>query len=233
MINTINAFSCGLQIPYIRGVSEDKPTDLIARPKASGISHAKIAKAIGRNRVVATRILNNQRPLKLHEVAPLEDLLKKHGKALPPGLLTSTEDRPVDNVRTYVAVDLLPTFAGTGGGGTGDGDREKVLVPRAMIEDELRGRPSDFLVIEIRGDSMEPDFYQGDQLLVDKRDTNPVQPGPFAIWFEDAYLVKNAERTPQGLRIFSTNTKYREAVVSSDDMIVRIIGRPVWCGRRL
>ncbi|NUR78468.1 MAG: hypothetical protein HOQ28_19555, partial [Thermoleophilia bacterium] len=32
----------------------------------------------------------------------------------------------------YVSVEVLPTYAGMGGGGSGEGDRETALVPRAL-----------------------------------------------------------------------------------------------------
>lgn len=144
-------------------------------------------------------------------------------------------DLPDDDPRVeYVEVEVLPTFAGMGGGGTGDGDRAMALVPRALIVDVLRGRPSDFLLIDVRGDSMEPDFRHGDQILVDKRDVSPAQPGPFALWDGDwgEYVVKNVERVRSGeVRIFSSNPKYSQEAAPAE--ATRIIGRPVWFGRRL
>lgn len=139
-----------------------------------------------------------------------------------------------DPGRDYVSVEVLPTYAGMGGGGTGDGDREIALIPRALIEDVLRGRALDFLLINVRGDSMEPDFRHGDQILIDRRDTSPAQPGPFALWDGEwgEYVVKNVERSRSGeVRIFSTNPKYQAENAGAET--TRIIGRPVWFGRRL
>jgi hypothetical protein len=134
----------------------------------------------------------------------------------------------------YVQVDVLPTYAGMGGGGTGEGDVEQALVPQYLVRDVFRGQPSDFVVIRVRGNSMEPRFFQDDELLVDKRDTSPTQPGPFALWDADwgEYLVKNVERLPGGrVRIFPSNTEFSASEVSSEE--TKILGRPVWVGRRL
>jgi phage repressor protein C with HTH and peptisase S24 domain len=134
----------------------------------------------------------------------------------------------------YVPVEVLPTYAGMGGGGTGEGDREIALVPRALVVDILRGQPQDFLLINVRGDSMEPDFRHGDQILVDRRDVSPAQPGPFALWDGEwgEYVVKNVERSRSGeVRIFSSNNKYSTEQAPAET--TRIIGRPVWFGRRL
>jgi phage repressor protein C with HTH and peptisase S24 domain len=121
-----------------------------------------------------------------------------------------------------------------GGGGSGEGDVEHALVPRYLIESVFRGKPSDFVIVRTRGDSMWPDFNHDDEILVDKRDRNPVQPGPFAVWDaeDEAYVVKNIEKIDGGqFRIFSTNEKYTPRIISREE--THIIGRPVWYGRRL
>ena len=121
-----------------------------------------------------------------------------------------------------------------GGGGNGDGDRVTALLPRALIEDDLRAKPEDLLMIDVRGDSMEPDFHHGDQILVDRRDRNPAQPGVFALFDGDAYVVKLVERVPRQkgvYRVFSANARYTAAEYPEEE--ITIMGRPVWFARRL
>lgn len=139
-----------------------------------------------------------------------------------------------DPLRAYLPIDILPSFGGMGGGGSGEGDHEQALIARRLVEDELRAKPSDLLLIEARGESMAPDFLHGDQILVDRRDCNPVQPGAFALWDGDGYVVKLVERVPRarGLyRIFSANDRFSAYEVSEEE--VTIMGRPVWFGRRI
>lgn len=199
--------------------------DLIDRLKESRIPHAKIAEALGRSQPAATRLLGRQRALKVDEVPKLEALLKKWHP---------DPDVPANDEETisYVPIEIMPTYAGMGGGGTGEGEQEKALVPRYLIEGILRGKQQNFVLVRVRGDSMEPEFRHDDELLVDLRDVSPTQPGPFALWHDDAYVVKNVERTLDGrLRIFSSNPKY--ATVEQPTETTKIIGRPVWFGRRL
>lgn len=199
--------------------------DLVARLKAARIPQSRIAEALGRSQPAAARLLNGQRSLKADEVPKLEELLRKWQPN--PEVPANDED-----TIAYLPVDILPTYAGMGGGGTGEGEVERALVPRYLIEGILRGRQANFVLIRVRGDSMEPDFRHDDELLVDMRDTSPTQPGPFALWHEDGYVVKNVERTVDGqVRIFSTNSKYPSIETPIDT--TRIIGRPVWFGRRL
>ena len=198
--------------------------DIIQRLKAAKIPHARIAQALGRAQPAATRLLNGQRSLKASEVPKLEALLDRW----QPDPDVPANDEAID----YVQVSVMPTYAGMGGGGTGEGEQEVALVPRFLVHGVLRGRPENFLLVRVRGDSMEPDFRHDDELLVDTRDTSPTQPGPFALWHEDAHVVKNVERTLEGnVRIFSSNPKYSTVEQPTDT--TRIIGRPVWFGRRL
>lgn len=141
---------------------------------------------------------------------------------------------PSDPMRDFLPVPIMPSFAGMGGGGSGEGDTEYGMVPRRLIQDELRGTPADFVLIEARGDSMEPDFHHGDQILIDRRDRNPLQPGPFALWDGDAYVIKLVERVPQRrgwYRVFSANDRYTAYEVDEAD--ITILGRPAWFARRL
>ena len=134
----------------------------------------------------------------------------------------------------YSEVEILPSYAGMGGGGSGEGDRMTALIPTRLIKEKLRAAPSDLILIECRGDSMTPEFFHGDQILVDRRDVDPVQPGAFALWDGDGYVVKLIETMPQKrgwLRIFSRNDTYTPYEVEASQ--VKIMGRPVWVGREL
>ncbi len=192
--------------------------------------HDRIARAIGRDRSAATKMLAGTRSIKASELGPLVELLKEFD-----GLsLDNTPDLPpVSPAQDYVSVEVLPTFAGMGGGGTGDGDVQTALVSRHLVADELRAKPADLLLINVRGNSMEPLFRHGDQLLVDRRDVSPTQPGPFALLYDDGYVVKNVEWVERRtlLRISSANPDFGPETLAPDE--IQILGRPVWFARRL
>lgn len=192
---------------------------------------AQVAKRIGVANTTLNRFAKGNAQTRLHR-----DTVAKLRAAYPdfPGFEVEADLPAAFNRPDYLAVDILPSFAGMGGGGTGEGDHGQALIPRALIEDELRAKPSDVLLIEARGESMQPDFQHGDQILIDRRDTNPAQPGAFALWDGDAYVIKLIERVPQQpgrVRIFSANGRYSAYEVDADQ--VKIMGRPVWFGRRL
>lgn len=197
----------------------------------TGLSASETAMKAGLAVSTLTRPLNH--PVKYRLSKATIDKLRAAYPAFP-DWSSAPDLPPVSPDLSYVPVEVLPTYAGMGGGGNGDGDRVTALVPRALIVDELRSKAEDFLLINVRGDSMEPDFRHGDQILIDKRDISPAQPGPFALWDGEwgEYVVKNVERLPEGrVRMFSSNRKYTPVEVVHDE--TKIIGRPVWFGRRL
>jgi len=225
----MNAISILATIGHMAEESSDR--EFIQRlVEFTGMSASETATKAGLAVSTLTRPLNH--PVKYKLSKATIDKLKEAYPDFPDwAKAPDVPDAPPDNA--YVPIEILPTFAGMGGGGSGDGDREVALVPRALIVDVLRGSPKDFLLIDVRGDSMEPDFHHGDQLLIDCRDKSPAQPGPFALWDGEwgEYVVKNVERDGGLFRIFSTNTKYNPQHIEAEQ--TRIIGRPVWFGRRL
>lgn len=199
--------------------------------KWAGKSVSDVAKSAGLTPSTLTRVLNHEVKHRLSTPTLLKLRIKFPGF---PGFSESADLPPLPSDVAYLPVAVLPSYAGMGGGGSGEGDELTALLPRALIEDQLRATPADLLLLDVRGDSMEPDFQHGDQILVDRRDTDPRQPGPFALWDGDGYVVKVVERVPreQGTyRIFSANSRYSDYSVSADE--VRIMGRPVWFARRL
>lgn len=190
-------------------------------------SVSQIAKATGLAASTLTRVFNNKTAHRLG--TPTMDRLRE----TYPGFFNE-EDNIGPDLVGYLPVEVMPSYAGMGGGGAGGEEVQHALIPRRLIEDKLHAHPKDLLLIECRGDSMAPDFAHGDQILVDKRDTDPVQPGPFVLWDGDGYVLKLVERVPQKrgwLRIFSINDRYREYEVDVEQ--VRIMGRPVWFAREL
>jgi phage repressor protein C with HTH and peptisase S24 domain len=211
---------------------------ILAGLKRFNVPHERIAAAIGRDRTAATKMMNGARSMKGSELAPLAALVAEYEREAGEHNIIRRTDGADGALPDYVQVEVLPTFAGMGGGGTGDGDARLALVPRSLVVHELRADPADLLLIDVRGDSMiDPatgkGFMHGDQLLIHRKDTNPRQPGPFALWFDDGYVVKNVEilRRTGKLRIFSNNPAYSDD--EADPSEVRIMGRPVWFARRL
>lgn len=196
--------------------------------KLTAMSPTEIAREAGLAASTLTRVAHGHTDYRLS--APTIDKLK----ARFPQYFGDVSEIPDEPRTDYVEVEVLPSYAGMGGGGFGDGEPGRALVPRKLVFEQLRATPGDLLLIDVRGDSMMPEFIHGDQLLVDRRDSDPTQPGPFALWDGDSYVVKLVERlaTRRGwVRVFSANERYTPYEVSTEEL--RILGRPVWLGRTL
>lgn len=218
-----------------RATQQPEAVEIFDRLDALDLKQRDLARALDIEENKVSKVKAGERLFKAGEVLKAREWLSNIERNRAAGIRPQEPDLPViPAALAYVPIDIMPTYAGMGGGGTGEGEVEHALVPRYLIESVFRGHPSDFVIIRTRGDSMSPDFEHDDELLCDKRDRNPVQPGPFAVWDADdeAYVVKNVEKLTGGrFRIFSTNSKYTPTEVSREE--THIIGRPVWYGRRL
>ena len=137
----------------------------------------------------------------------------------------------------YVEVKTLDVRLGAGGGGSGEEDfiGEPDLLPIRLVEGELQGKASDFLLMEVEGTSMVPELLSGDRVLIDRRKTNPTQPGIFALFDGFGMVAKLVERVPRSdppqLRILSRDPGLKPYQATLDE--ARIIGRIVWIARRV
>lgn len=199
---------------------------LVELSRATGRTFSQIAKDAGVAVTTITRLGNSKTDYRL-SVNTIEKL-----KATYPDFFADDLDTP--DLPNYVEIEVLPSFAGMGGGGNGEGEPGRALVPRLLVEERLRAQPGDLLLVDVRGDSMDPDFQHGDQILIDRRDRDPRQPGAFALWDGDGFVVKLVEKMPAKagwLRIFSANPRYSPYEIHENE--ARIMGRTVWFSRAL
>lgn len=212
----------------IKAVQEDA-IEVLKRVDRLGVSQRDLAGKIGVAENKISKIRSGTRRIGAQEYRLAMQFLDE--VELKGGHLPDVSQLGPEPDRDYLPIHVLQPSTGASGP---DADRKIALFPRGLIEDELRAKPSDLMLIEARGESMAPDFLHGDQILVDLRDRNPVQPGPFAVRDQDGHVVKLVERVAQETkryRVFHANERYSSYEVDEDDLI--IIGRPVWVGRRL
>ena len=95
---------------------------------------------------------------------------------------------------------------------------------------ERRGLKPDMLsVISIKGDSMEPDLRDGDLILLNCADIEPVDGKIYAARFDCDLFVKRIQRLPgHGLMLVSSNPTYQPITVDAGTRgDIQIIGRVV------
>ncbi len=136
-----------------------------------------------------------------------------------------------------VAIDgliMVPKVAArlSAGGGSFEASAE-IKGHYAFREEWLRakGNPEDMVLMEVSGDSMEPELRDGDTVLINQGQVDVLDGKVYAVGVEDTVVVKQVERLPGVLVLRSTNPahKPREIDMRGDlAAMVRIIGRVIW-----
>lgn len=94
-----------------------------------------------------------------------------------------------------------------------------------------KGRAKKMVLMDVTGDSMEPDICNGDTVLIDESQREIITGGLFAVGIENEVFVKYLDRIPGKLILRSKNSEYTPIEVDMDGAVssaVRIIGRVVW-----
>lgn len=95
-----------------------------------------------------------------------------------------------------------------------------------------RGKPEAMVLMDVVGNSMEPEIKEGDTVLIDQSQQSVFAGSIYAVGVEDTVLVKRVEKRPHALALISDNPDYSDLVLAGDELeTVRIIGKLVWSGR--
>lgn len=93
----------------------------------------------------------------------------------------------------------------------------------------------DLALINVLGDSMEPTLSDGDLILIDMSTRRVKDNAVYVLQLNGSLLVKRIQRKLDGsVLVRSDNTIYEPETVNSEMLdSLNIIGRVVWCGRRM
>jgi phage repressor protein C with HTH and peptisase S24 domain len=104
----------------------------------------------------------------------------------------------------------------------------------AFQQDWLRkkGEPKRMVLMDIFGNSMEPELKDGDTVLIDESQKGIIAGALYAVGVDDTIMVKRVEKHPNTLVLRSDNHNYSPIYLQgSESNSVRIIGKVVWVGR--
>jgi len=95
-----------------------------------------------------------------------------------------------------------------------------------------KGPASCMILIDIYGNSMEPELKHGDAVMIDTSQKD-IQPGAItAVGIDDAIMVKRIEKHPGKLVLRSDNKDYESIYLGPEEMgSFRVIGKVVWISR--
>ena len=174
-------------------------------------------------------LLTGEGPMRKGDRGQAEDFISKDQA---PAYATGTGD--------YCYIPLYDVRAAAGGGAVVD--REQIVdflsFKSEWIRVQLHAAPQDLYLIHVEGESMEPTLRPGDVILVDHRAAGSLpRDGIYVLRMDDTLLVKRLQRLPGGvIEVTSDNPAYKPFSINTQTMAqenMDIIGRVVWCGRRM
>jgi phage repressor protein C with HTH and peptisase S24 domain len=106
--------------------------------------------------------------------------------------------------------------------------RKSWLDRRALKQENLA-------VITVKGDSMEPDLFDGDRIVIDRSHTQLDDGSIYAVHFSDGLFVKRIQRLPgDRILLISSNSRYSQINLDRTDLVndldggsFKIVGRVV------
>ncbi len=122
--------------------------------------------------------------------------------------------------------------AGDGSFETDEGTNNRYLFQSEWLK--RKGQPDKMVLMEVFGNSMEPELKSGDTVLVDSSQ-NSIIPGlVYAVGIDDTIMIKRIEKHPGKILLRSDNKEYEPIVVEGEGInSMRIIGRIIWTCRTL
>jgi phage repressor protein C with HTH and peptisase S24 domain len=122
--------------------------------------------------------------------------------------------------------------AGTDGKGIEEGGRNRYAFRRQWLRS--KGNVEDLVLMEARGDSMEPTIADGDAVLINCAKKKVIDGNIYALRAKNAVMVKRLQ--PIGaarLKVMSDNKLYDSYEIDLESGDIEIIGQLIWIGREL
>lgn len=96
----------------------------------------------------------------------------------------------------------------------------------------MKGASNRMVLMDIFGNSMEPELRPGDTVLIDESQKDVLAGAVYAVGVDDTIMVKRLEKHPQKLVLISDNKDYTPVYLEGNEIdTVRIIGKVIWVCR--
>jgi len=95
-----------------------------------------------------------------------------------------------------------------------------------------KGNINKIVLMDIFGNSMEPELKDGDTVLIDESQKDILAGAVYAVGIDDTIMVKRLEKHPNKLVLHSDNKDYASIYLQGDEInSARIIGKIIWICR--
>lgn len=97
-----------------------------------------------------------------------------------------------------------------------------------------KGQAKDMVLMDIIGNSMEPELKEGDTVLIDQSQKAILAGAIYAVGLADTIVVKRLEKRPKELVLLSENKRYPMMSFGGEELnSIRIIGKVIWVCREM
>jgi len=97
-----------------------------------------------------------------------------------------------------------------------------------------KGNQNKMVLMDIFGNSMEPEIKDGDTILIDEAQKDILAGAIYAVGVDDTIMVKRVEKHPNKLVLLSDNKDYAPIYLQGNEIdSVRMIGKVIWICREL
>jgi len=128
---------------------------------------------------------------------------------------------------------MVPKVVARLSAGTGSLETSAEVKTRYAFRREwitAKGQPAKMVLMDVTGDSMQPDIWEGDVVLIDQAQTDILAGKIYAVGIDEEVLIKYIDKVPGKYILRSANKDYNpiEIDLRDESLNVRIIGRVVW-----
>jgi len=154
-----------------------------------------------------------------------------HSDSVPTWGNKVNEDQVTYDPAEFASVPYYPNVYASGGQGliAENESTLQILFRRYFFAKTIQSSPENCFVVKLKGDSMQPMFKDGSDLLIDSS-RQKIKEGPaFMVRIEDDHYCKLLAKLPDGtIRMSSVNQAYQPIIGDPKKDDFEIIGEVVW-----
>ena len=227
----MNAHMSDWAIEYLRHVLTEKGWTAADMARAAGVAHSTI------NRPLTTQdwphAISRKTLARVAEVSGIDPAPFSRGEMVGP--TPHPDDPPRVGQSNLVPVYNVAASAGDGAVIDGEDVVGAMALPDSYLKRLTRANIADLSIIGVKGDSMVPSLHDDDIVMLDRSKRDLSFDGLFVIRDDGAgLLVKRIGRASRRgyIMLISDNRDLYPSVERPLDEI-EVIGKVIWCGRKL
>lgn len=179
-------------------------------------SKADLAKALGLEPPAISKILKGTRQIKAQEYIEMRRFF----------------GMPLDGERSLKKESggyKISTLEGHGTFSDSESTESQWVIPAAILSNRTQATPEQIRIFQIKENMMEPDFKQGEWVLVDLSDRHPSPPGTFIISDGFGHMVRQCEFVPGSkppqVKVSAHSGSFKSQTLKLEDF--KVIGKVI------